>query len=185
MEQKKLETEKIINELTMALTQIRQSELVEVIKEIRTNKSIFVYGKGRSGLMLKAFAMRLMQLGYNVYVLGETITPSIKANDLLLVASASGETQSVVAAAKEAIAVGAQVAAILADVDSSLGKLQPLTIVEIDAPTKFTQKENSIQPLGTLFEQTLLLMGDLLILCLSEGNSETYKKMAKRHANAE
>ncbi|HID41529.1 MAG TPA: 6-phospho-3-hexuloisomerase, partial [Pyrodictium sp.] len=46
-------------------------------KAYRSGHKVLVMGAGRSGLVGRAFAMRLMHLGFNVYVLGETITPSI------------------------------------------------------------------------------------------------------------
>ena len=82
----------IIEELDRSSKTIAPEKLQEVIKKIKEHKRIFVYGTGRSGLMLKAFAMRLMQIGLNSYVVGETTTPSVQEGDLLIVASASGET---------------------------------------------------------------------------------------------
>ena len=50
----------IIEELDRSSKTIAPEKLQEVIKKIKEHKRIFVYGTGRSGLMLKAFAMRLM-----------------------------------------------------------------------------------------------------------------------------
>jgi 6-phospho-3-hexuloisomerase len=55
---------------------------------------------GRSGLALKMAAMRFMQ--YTVFIVGETNTPAILEGDLLLVASGSGTTSSVVSSAEKA-----------------------------------------------------------------------------------
>ena len=68
----------IIEELKKASEKINDKQLIGIIDEIEKAQNIFVYGTGRSGLMLKAFAMRLMQMNYSVYVIGETITPAIK-----------------------------------------------------------------------------------------------------------
>lgn len=93
----------IIEELDRSSKTIAPEKLQEVIKKIKEHKRIFVYGTGRSGLMLKAFAMRLMQIGLNSYVVGETTTPSVQEGDLLIVASASGETGSVCMTAESAV----------------------------------------------------------------------------------
>ena len=74
----------IIEELKKASEKINDKQLIGIIDEIEKAQNIFVYGTGRSGLMLKAFAMRLMQMNYSVYVIGETITPAIKKEDLLI-----------------------------------------------------------------------------------------------------
>ncbi|MDG9688474.1 SIS domain-containing protein, partial [Streptomyces sp. DH18] len=88
-------------ELKNASKQITEEQIDQFIETIDEHKRIFVYGTGRSGLMLKALAMRLMQIGYQSYVVGETTTPSIEKGDLLIVSSASGETQSVCTAADD------------------------------------------------------------------------------------
>ncbi|AVH54882.1 MULTISPECIES: hypothetical protein [Streptomyces] len=48
---------------------------------LRNAERIFVTGEGRSGLMAKAFAMRLMHLGLPVHVIGETTTPAVAQGD--------------------------------------------------------------------------------------------------------
>ena len=52
-------------------------------------------GAGRSGLVAKAFAMRLMHLGFTAYVVGETITPAMRPKDLLVIFSGSGRTKTI------------------------------------------------------------------------------------------
>ena len=52
---------------------------VEKVKELffKSNR-IFVYGAGRSGLVAKAFAIRLVHLGFQTFVIGETITGPVQ-----------------------------------------------------------------------------------------------------------
>ncbi len=97
---------------------------------IGANK-IFIYGAGRSGLVGKAFAMRLMHLDFNVYVVGETITPAFEpGGDLLVAISGSGETNTIIDAAKIAKEQGGKVVAITSYANSTLGKLADV-VVEI------------------------------------------------------
>ena len=112
----------IIEELDRSSKTIAPEKLQEVIKKIKEHKRIFVYGTGRSGLMLKAFAMRLMQIGLNSYVVGETTTPSVQEGDLLIVASASGETGSVCMTAESAVKQGVDLIVISSAPESTLGK---------------------------------------------------------------
>ena len=79
---------------------------------IMDSKNIFVTGAGRSGLAAKAFAMRLMHLGLSAYVVGETISPAIYEDDCIIAISGSGETNTIVSAAKIAKTRGSKVLAL-------------------------------------------------------------------------
>ncbi len=147
---------------------------------INTHPRIFVYGAGRSGLMLKALAMRLAQAGRTVYAVGETVTPAIGENDLLILASASGNTASVCRYAKIAKDAGADLLILTASPQSELTGIAGKTDVCFRTPTK-EDGENPVSLMGTLFEQALLLFCDQVILCLNEDAGE----MRKRHTNLE
>ena len=149
--------------------------------------SIFVAGAGRSGLGIKAFAMRLMHIGYQVHVVGEITTPNIKEGDLLLIGSGSGETQSLVSMAKKAKSLGAKVALVTIFPQSTIGSCADC-IVKIDAPTPksaLANESKSIQPMGSLFEQCLLLLLDIIILKLMDRSGKDSDTMFTRHANLE
>ena len=152
------------------------SKTADIIKK---HPRIFLYGAGRSGLMTKAFAMRLAQAGYTVYAVGETVTPAIAENDLLLLASASGKTESVLRYAVVAKELGAAVYSITASENSPLSDICQ-SIVTLSAPTK-DSKPSGGSIMGTLFEQALLLFFDAVVkeLC-TDG-----QKMRTRHANLE
>lgn len=154
-----METKTIVQELNRSSDAIPEAELDALIEKVKSHKRVFVYGTGRSGLMLKAFAMRLMQLGLTAYVVGETTTPSIEAGDLLALASASGETGSVCMTAQSALKQGAELAVITSAPQSTLGKIQTPDVV-IESATKFSASDVSVQPLGSLFERTLLILFD-------------------------
>lgn len=174
----------IVEELDRSSKNIAPEKLQEVIKKIKEHKRIFVYGTGRSGLMLKAFAMRLMQIGLNSYVVGETTTPSVQKGDLLIVASASGETGSVCMTAESAVKQGVDLVVISSAPESTLGKIHTPDI-EIEAATKFATSKASVQPLGSLFEQMLLVVFDAIILEMSQEEEGSNEDMAKRHASLE
>ena len=84
-----MQAQVVVDELTKSIHTLSDQILVDFIKKINSHDRIFVYGTGRSGLMLKAFAMRLMQIGLSSFVVGETTTPSVQKGDLLIIASAS------------------------------------------------------------------------------------------------
>lgn len=177
-------TRVIIKELERSADKIPDHQILGLIQKIKSHKRIFVYGTGRSGLMLKALAMRLMQIGLDAYVVGETTTPSVEKGDLLIVASASGETSSVCMTVQSAKKQGADLVVISASSESTLGKIQTPDIT-ICSATKFSTSDASIQPLGSLFEQMLLIVFDAAILEMSQEDKGSNDDMAKRHASLE
>lgn len=57
---------------------LEEEEINNFIDMILESNRVYVAGAGRSGLIAKAFAMRLMHLDIRVHVIGETITPRLK-----------------------------------------------------------------------------------------------------------
>ncbi len=165
------------NELDMAKVQ----ELIDAIEGAR---SIFVMGAGRSGFVAKAFAMRLMHLGYNVYVVGETVTPRIKKEDLLIAISGSGETTSVVNISRKAKElIGSKLVAITQNKDSTLAKMSDIVVL-LKGKTKTERNDEiaKIAPLGTMFELTALIFLDGLVAELMKLKNLTEKDLEARHA---
>ena len=107
-------------------------------------------------------------MGLTVYVMGEVVTPAIREGDLLLIGSGSGETDSLVAAAKRAKAFGANLALITIFPDSSIGRIAD-EVVRINAPTSKAETSFvSIQPGGSCFEQSMLLLLDAFVIRIAE-----------------
>lgn len=179
-----MEFYEITKELEQSGKQVKEEQLQKFMEEVDQHQRIFCYGTGRSGLMLKALAMRLMQMGYTSYVVGETTTPSTQKGDLLIAASASGETSSVCDAVRSGIKQGMDVITITGTKESTLSKLC-VPLIRIDAATKFKTNASSVQPLGSLFEQMLLMIFDSVILKMSRRNEGTNEAMARKHASIE
>ena len=179
-----MQSQLIMDELNHSVKTLTDDDIIDLIQKIQQHKRIFVYGTGRSGLMLKAFAMRLMQLGLNSFVVGETTTPAVQKGDLLILASASGETESVNIMAKSALNQRIDLAIICASNTSTLAKLQTPNIL-LQSGTKFNKSQVSKQPLGSLFEQMLLIIFDTVILVMSKKQKSSNNDMAQRHARLE
>ncbi|MDG6249494.1 MAG: SIS domain-containing protein, partial [Methanocalculus sp.] len=107
---------------------IDEEESRQFISEILSGRRIYVTGAGRSGLVAKAFAIRLMHLGFPCYVIGETITPAFDSGDMLVVFSGSGETKSVVSAAEKVRELGGWSCLITANPDSQAAGYVDLVI---------------------------------------------------------
>ncbi|MDO6472812.1 6-phospho-3-hexuloisomerase [Maribacter sp. 1_MG-2023] len=175
----------IINEHIKLVHAINYEEVAALIPIITNAKHIFIMGAGRTGLMMKAAAMRLMHLGYSVHVVGETTSPAITEGDVLIAGSGSGTTGGIVNAAKTAKKVGADVVCITTNSSSPLAELSIQTVL-IPAAQKQERDENvSQQYAGSLFEQSLLLVFDALIQTLWDLDGSSASELWKRHANME
>ena len=159
---------------------------------IMASKNIFVTGAGRSGLAAKAFAMRLMHLGLSAYVVGETISPAIYGDDCIVAISGSGETNTIVSAAKISKARGAKVLALTSYPESTLGQLADSYILVKGRTKKEVDDENymkrqihgnytSLTPLGTAFELTTLVFLDAIVSELMEKMQQTESDLKARH----
>ena len=175
----------IATEISGVLAAVDQVKVQELGQAILDAERIFVCGAGRSLLMLKAFAMRLMHLGLHAYVVGETITPAIRAGDLLIAGSGSGETRTTLAMMEAARVRGATTAAITAHPGSPIAQACDLVLEIPAAIVGISSQQVSHQPPGTLFEQCLLALGDGLILWLMERLGATYEDLRARHTKLE
>ena len=154
--------------------------------------NVFVTGAGRSGLAAKAFAMRLMHLGLRVYVVGETISPAINADDCIVAISGSGETNTIVSAVRISKNRGAKVLALTSYPESTLGQLADSFILVKGRTKKEVDDENymkrqihgnytSLTPLGTAFELTTLVFLDAIVSELMEKMHQTESDLKARH----
>ncbi|MFZ0010718.1 MAG: 6-phospho-3-hexuloisomerase [Halobacteriota archaeon] len=168
--------------------------VMDILAAHQNQKRLFVMGAGRSGLVVKGFAMRLMHLGFNVYVVGETVTPAVETDDLLVVISGSGETKSINEMSALAKAKGARLAAVTSNKDSTLGTFSD-TIVVVKGRTKasgmdFMERQVvgshiSFAPLGTMFEISTMVFLDGIIAALMEITKKSEEDLKKKHATLE
>lgn len=175
---------KILNEVSNVVNNVDENEIDNIVKLISRENRIFVYGEGRSGLVGKCFAMRLMHLGYTVYVVGETITPAIKKNDIIIAISGSGETSMVLNLAKKSKDNGAAIIGVSSRKDSSLIKISSSFLI-VPGAIKSDEKVKSIQILSSLFDQSLHIVLDALCLKLSYKDKLDNKEAIKNHSNLE
>ncbi len=180
--------EQILAEVAACVRQVSIEELARAEELMDSFPRIFVAGAGRSGLCMRALAMRLMHLKKTVYVVGETTTPGLAAQDLLILGSGSGLTTSLLAIAGQARSQGAKILLFTTDASSPLAELADYRVI-IPAPS-FKMSEGisalvSVQPLGTLFEQSMLILCDSLILGLMQRTGVNAAQMFERHANLE
>jgi 6-phospho-3-hexuloisomerase len=174
-------------EIERTLDRVDPEAVEQMVQFLLDAKTVFIAGAGRSGLMIRSFAMRLAHLGRSVQVVGDVTTRGIGAGDVLLAASGSGETRGILAMAQSAAENGGKVGVITIFPESSLARLAACWVV-IPAPTPKSQQETpetSIQPMGSLFEQSLLVTLDVVAMMLMEKLGQTSEQMFRLHANLE
>nr|WP_320160895.1 6-phospho-3-hexuloisomerase [uncultured Methanoregula sp.] len=167
------------------------------IDELLKAKRIYVIGAGRSGLVAKAFAMRLMHLGLQAYVVGETITPAMNPGDAMVIFSGSGRTKTVADLAETAKDIGAHICLITSNADSRIGKISDCIViiehhrddVEDDAVEfeirQMMGEHKSFAPLGTLFETASMIFSDAVISRMMEITKTDESALKNRHTNIE
>lgn len=176
----------VLAEIKQVLSLINEEQVSELASAILKAKRIVVCGAGRVGMAIRGFGMRLGHLGLQAYTLGDSTVPGIGPEDLFLVASGSGETQTIYDLVEIAKKNGAQVGLVTGNPESRMGKIADI-LVQIKAPSKTKPVEGfvSIQPMTTLNEQCLGIFFDALVLQLMEKTGETHDTMWARHSNLE
>jgi 6-phospho-3-hexuloisomerase len=179
--------ESILKEIEITLKKIPDEKIIALIEFLSSPEKIFIAGAGRSGLIMKTFAIRLMQMGFSVHIQGEATTPAIRPGDILFIGSGSGETESLVLFAKKAKKAGAKIGLITMSGESALGTIADISVV---IPAKLSKKDfdaqsDSIQPMCNLFEQALLIFLDSLSISMLEYKDIDKKILYEKHANLE
>ena len=180
-----LYTKLVVREITQTVDQLNQQQLQAVVDEIVAAQRVFVCGTGRSLLMMKALAMRLMHVGSEAYVVGEPVTPAIKPGDLLIAGSGSGQTRTTLTYVQAGRAECARTVAITAHADSPIAAACDLVVASPAPITGQPSPGASVQPPGSLFEQCLLAVNDALVLAVLERLGTTVKQMRARHTKLE
>ncbi|HEU12590.1 MAG: SIS domain-containing protein [Thermoplasmata archaeon] len=158
------------------LNTIDDESIRKSIEMMLNSKKIFIYGAGRSGIIGKSFAMRLVQLGLTAYFIGETITPIVTNEDSVVLISNTGTTKSTLLVAEICKNVGARVIVITSNEGSPLVRYADEKILL----KRYTH--NSLAPLGTIFEDSTLLLLDSLIAQMMQILNQTEEDLKKRHA---
>lgn len=189
-------SEEILKEISEVMKGLDPSQVEDMLKALLNsradNRKVLVVGAGRSGLVGKAFAMRLMHIGFDVHVMGETITPAIGCGDLVLIISGSGSTTLPVTVADMAKRLGAFVLAITSRPESPLGKISNQIMVvpgRVDMAREdeyysrqLKGEHEPLAPLGTIFEDSCMVFLDAIIAELMAKLEISEEEMKLKHA---
>ena len=169
----------LLRDLSTILNHVPDEKTDGFIAAIDGAKRVFVYGLGRSGLVARMFGMRLVHLERSATVVGETTTPAICEDDLLVLCSRTGRSpmlhHAVSLAHRERARVAALVGLARTPLDEDVDILVRLPLERAGAET--------IQPMGSLFEQALHLYLDMVVLRLMQKWGKTAETMQKIHFN--
>ena len=165
--------------MSKSLGALPATTLDRAVEFLQRAPAIFVYGAGRSGILGRAFAMRLVQLGMTAYVIGESVTPIVKKGDAVFILSGRGESYSSMQTANIVRREGANLIVLTARRTSKLAHAASL-VISLDFPEDALRPQ--FAPLGTLFESASLHLTDALIAALMHARGETEESMRSRHA---
>ncbi len=156
------------------------SESEERLKSlILSKKKIFVYGSGRSGLVGQLFSVRLVQMVLDVHFVGDMTTPIIGRDDLTIIISNRGETVSGTQTAQIARRLGSHVVTITSRGGSKLAKASD-TVITLKIADD--EERHELAPLGTVFEDAVMLFFDAMVPSMMERLGVTEIDMRNRHA---
>ncbi|HPR81978.1 MAG TPA: 6-phospho-3-hexuloisomerase [Enterococcus sp.] len=174
----------IMNEINEVMNLVDEKQIDATLPFFKKKQRIFITGAGRSGFQAKGFAMRLMHIGYQDYVMGETITPSIQKGDTWVAISGSGTTKGIITDTQVAKKLGLDIIALTSDATSPLAQLADCVIV-IPGATKTGAGIKSVQLLSTLFDQTVHITLDALTLKLAQRDETSNEDALHEHVNVE
>lgn len=187
----------LLDKTAGVLSNASQEDFTLLVQNILSSSRVFICGAGRSGLVGRLFAMRLMHLGTTVYVVGDTTTPAIGANDLLICISSSGKTRTVVNIAHLAQQANASVANIglnlgmstplsdMADFNILLDRRVNSQMRQTVTETIYPTERKTLTPLGTVFEIATLIYLEAIIAELIQSQRVSENEMKLRHTNLE
>jgi 6-phospho-3-hexuloisomerase len=174
----------VLAEVAQALEAVDEERVSELVQSILNAERVVVHGAGRVGLACKGFAMRLGHLGKQAFTVADSTVPPLGKKDLLILASSSGETQTVYDVGVLAKSNGVRVFLITADAQSKMANNADAVLV-LKAQTKYGPGKDvrSVQPMATQFEQSLQILFDVTILLLMQATQQSQADMWARHTN--
>lgn len=172
-------------EVRAILDRMTDADADALVAAILSARRVYVLGLGRSGFLLRMFAMRLMQIGLEAHVVFDPTTPAIAPGDLLIALSGSGRTETVVNLAAKARGYGARVLAITSSPAAPLAELADVVVPAPAASVKTDPGSATRLPLANALEQAMAIYLDCIGGMLAEQQGEDNFAMMRRHANLE
>ncbi|HHX53095.1 MAG TPA: SIS domain-containing protein [Erysipelothrix sp.] len=176
----------IIKELEESMSFISTEEIDFFIEKLQKSRRVIVVGVGRVMISLKSWVKRFNHLEVDINYFGSETEENVNEDDLIIIASSSGESLIPVSIAKKAKSLGTKVYYIGCTKDSSVFKMADYQLL-LKGKTKFNLENEfeSQQPMSTLFEQQLMILGDAIALRMIRLKDLDIDEIKLRHANLE
>lgn len=177
----------VLKEIEDALGAADIAAIERLVEDISSAENVFFTGVGRVMMSLEAFAKRLSHLGIHTHCVGNVTEPAITDKDILIVGSGSGESIIPVAIAKKAKEIGVKkVIHIGSNPKGSISAYADY-MVRIPVQTRLYLPDEipSEQIMTSLFEQTLLILGDVIAMMIVDTKGIDLKELWQFHANLE
>ena len=185
----------LLTRIDYVLSKLESSDTDCFMRGVQECERLFLMGAGRSGLVGRFFAMRMMHLGKDVYVAGETNTPRIGEGDLLLMVSASAVSPVLLHATRTAQAHGASVALVTQMRPEQKRELPEMvdccvTLERRSSPQERwgyavvdrRQRENvKPYPMGSLFECSVLVFLESVVSSFILSQQVPEEQLLRRH----
>jgi 6-phospho-3-hexuloisomerase len=179
-------TGEALTDLQRVLDGVRAKDMHAFARELLHAERVFVTGLGRTGLMARGFAMRLMHLGRRVYHVGDVITPAIGRGDLLVICTRTGRSPVLGHYIKIARRARGRVAVVTADAKSPAARgAHAVLAIDDRRAHKARRRTTRRLPLGSLYEQALLIVLDQVVLDLMDALHLGERDLDARHTTFE
>ena len=177
----------VLKEIGDALEAADIQAVEMLIEDISSAENVFFTGVGRVMMSLEAFAKRLSHLGIHTHCVGSITEPAITDKDILIVGSGSGESIIPVAIAKKAKEIGVKKVIHIGSNPKGSISVYADYMVRIPVQTRLYLPDEvpSEQIMTSLFEQTLLILGDTISMMIVDDRKLDLKELWQFHANLE
>lgn len=173
-----------LDELGGVLARLDEAEVDMAVDALAGANRIACYGVGREGLQIRGLAMRLHHLGLHAAVVGDMTAPPVGPGDILLVSAGPGAFSTVLALMGVAAGAGARTLAVTAQ-DGAVAEQADL-LLRVPAQTMADDANGaSVLPMGSLYEGTLFMLFEVMVLRLRDRLGVAPDAMRARHTNLE
>jgi 6-phospho-3-hexuloisomerase len=175
-----------LTELSEVFVRLDDSAVDAAVTEIHNARRVVLYGCGRERLQVMGFCMRLYHLGLQAAMTGDMTTPPVGQGDLFIASAGPGYLSTASALLGVAGAAGARRLVVTAEATGATSRMADrLLVIPAQTMARDQQAKASTLPMGSLFEGSLFILFEVMILKLMKRRGTTYADLRKRHTNLE
>ena len=178
----------ILKEHEAVFAKMDEAGLLAFIDLLKRHQRIFLIGVGREGLATRALAMRLAHMGKESHWIWDDTTPGLGPGDLLVATLGDGQIGHINYVCERAKEAGAHLCVVTGSPSGRTASKLADQILFLPAAVYRGRDEvvPSVQPMGNLFEQCLLILFDIAVMLMVDSDpDQSFEKMSHRHRNVE